>query len=352
MQLETTYLGLRLAHPFMAGASPLVDDLGMVRRLEDAGSAAIVMHSLYEEQLTGEQVATSHHMEAAEESFVEAQSFLPRPPRFALGPDEYLEQVRRIKAIVAVPVIGSLNGVTMEGLLQYGRLIEQAGADALELNLYYLPTDEAQDGASVERRTVDTVRHLIAGVHIPVAVKLSPFYSSFLNLGRQLDEAGARGLVLFNRFYQPDIDPERLDAIPALRLSDSSELLLRIRWLAILFGRVRASLAVTGGVHTAVDAVKAVMAGATGVQMVSALLRDGPERLSAVREGFERWLTDHEYESLDQMRGSMSLLRCPDPAAYERTGYMTVLQSWQGFRQARVEAMTSGEGAAAPLSAT
>jgi len=332
MQLETSYLGLTLPHPFMAGASPLVDDLDLVRRLEDAGSAAIVMHSLYEEQVTSEQLATSHHMEVAEESFGEAQSFLPRPPQFALGPDEYLEQIRRIKRVVAIPVIGSLNGVTMEGMLQYGRLIQQAGADALELNLYYLSIDELHDGAWIEQRTIDTVRHLIGGVHIPVAVKLSPFYASFLNLARRLDDAGARGLLLFNRFYQPDIDPETLETVPALRLSDSSELLLRIRWLGILYGRVRASLAVTGGVHTALDAVKAVMAGASGVQLVSALLRHGPEHLKVVREGFARWLEEHEYDSLEQMRGSMSLLRCPDPAAYERTGYMTVLQSWRGFR--------------------
>jgi dihydroorotate dehydrogenase (fumarate) len=316
----------------MAGASPLVDDLDMVRRLEDAGSAAIVMHSLYEEQLTGEQLATSHHMEKGEESFVEAQTFLPRPPRFALGPDEYLEQIRKIKAMVGVPVIGSLNGVTMGGLLQYGRLIEEAGADALELNLYYLPTDEAEDGASIERRTVEIVRRVVASIRIPLAVKLSPFYSSLPNLARELDGAGARGLVIFNRFYQPDIDPEQLETVPALHLSDSSELLLRIRWLAILYGRVRASLAVTGGVHDTIDAVKAVMAGASAVQLVSALLRHGPERLKVVREGFGRWLADHEYESVEQMRGSMSLLRCPDPAAYERTGYMTVLQSWRGFR--------------------
>jgi dihydroorotate dehydrogenase (fumarate) len=332
VQLETSYLGLRLAHPFMVGASPLVDDLDLVRRLEDAGSAAIVMHSLYEEQLTSEQLATSHHMEIAEESFGEAQSFLPRPPRFALGPDEYLEQIRRIKEMVAVPVIGSLNGVTVEGMLQYARLIEQAGADALELNLYYLPTEETQDGTLVERRTVETVRHLVAKIRLPVAVKLSPFYSSFLNLARQLDETGARGLVLFNRFYQPDIDPENLQTIPALRLSDSSELPLRIRWLGIVYGRVRASLAVTGGVHTGLDAVKAVMAGANGVQLVSALLRHGPERLGVVRDEFTRWLEEHEYDSVEQLCGSMSLLRCPDPAAYERTGYMTVLQSWQGFR--------------------
>ena len=332
MNLGTTYLGFQLPHPFMAGASPLVDDLDMVRRLEDAGTAAIVMHSLHEEQLAGEQLATSHHMEVAEQSFGEALSFLPRPPRFALGPDEYLEQIVRIKEMVAVPVIGSLNGVTPEGMLQYAHLIEQAGADALELNLYYIPTDAEQDGPSIEERTVDTVRHLVARIRIPVAVKLSPFYSSFVNLARQLDETGVSGLVLFNRFYQPDIDPENYQTVPALHLSDSSELPLRIRWLGIVYGQVRASLAVTGGVHTPLDAVKAVMAGANGVQVVSALLRKGPQHLGVLREGLRQWLTDHEYESLDQMCGSMSLLRCPDPAAYERTGYMTVLQSWKGFR--------------------
>lgn len=332
MHLEIPYLGFRLPHPFMAGASPLVDNLDLVRRLEDAGTAAIVMHSLHEEQLAGEQLATSHHLEVAEESFVEAQSFLPRPPQFVLGPDEYLEQIFRIKSMVAVPVIGSLNGVTVEGMLQYARLIEQAGADALELNLYYLPTDPVQDGASIERRTVDTVRHLVARVRIPVAVKLSPFYSSFVNLARQLDEAGARGLVLFNRLYQPDIDPENLETVPALHLSDASELPLRIRWLGLVYGQVRASLAVTGGVQTALDAVKAVMAGASAVQVVSALLREGPEQLRVLRDGFARWLIEHEYESVEQMCGSMSLLRCPDPSAYERTGYMTVLQSWKGFR--------------------
>ena len=331
MQLGTHYLGFRLPHPFMAGASPLVDDLDMVRALEDAGTAAIVMHSLHEEQLAGEQLATRYHMEVGEESFSEARTFLPRPSGFALGPDEYLEQIFRIKEAVDVPVIGSINGVTAEGMLQYARLIEQAGADALEVNLYYLPTDAAQDSAAIERRTVDTVRHLVSKVRIPVAVKLSPFYSSFLNLARQLDETGVRGFVLFNRIYQPDIDPETLQTVPVLHYSDSSELPLRIRWLGIVYGRVRASLAVTGGVHTALDAVKAVMAGASGVQVVSALLRKGPHELRVLREGFARWLEEHEYESVEQMCGSMSLFRCPDPAAYRRTGYMAVLRSWQGF---------------------
>lgn len=332
MQLETTYLGFRLPHPFMAGASPLADDLDMVRRLEDAGSSAIVLRSLHEEQLTGEQLATSHHMEVAEHSFTEAQTFLPRPLGFSLGPNEYLEQIARIKQAVDVPVIGSINGVTVEGMLGYARLIEEAGADALEVNLYYLPTDITDEGIRVEQRTVDTVRHLVSKIRIPVAVKLSPFYSSFVHLARQLDETGVRGLILFNRLYQPDIDPENLETVPVLHFSDSSELPLRIRWLGIVFGRVRASLAVTGGVHTPLDAVKAVMAGANVVQVVSALLQKGPEHLRMLREAFARWLEEHEYESVEQMCGSMSQLHCPDPAAYERTGYMTVLQSWKGFR--------------------
>jgi dihydroorotate dehydrogenase (fumarate) len=332
MRLETRYLGFHLPHPFMAGASPMVDDLDMVRRLEDAGTAAIVMHSLHEEQLAGEQLATSHHMEVAEHAYAEALSYLPRPPQFALGPDEYLEQIFRLREAVGVPVIASLNGVTVEGMLRYAQLIEQAGADALEVNLYYLPTDGLQDGATIERRIVDTVRHLVAKVRIPVAVKLSPFFTSLIHLARQLDDTGVRGLVLFNRFYQPDIDPDSLETVPMLRFSDSSELPLRLRWLGILHGNVRASLAASGGVHTALDAVKAVMAGASCVQVVSALLMQGPERLKVLREEFARWLEEHEYESVEQMCGSMSLLRCPDPSAYERSGYMMVLQSWKGFR--------------------
>jgi dihydroorotate dehydrogenase (fumarate) len=329
MDLSTTYLGFNLPHPIMPGASPLVDDLDMVRRLEDAGASAIVMHSLFEEQIVRDQVGTIHGLEAHEHAYAEALSFLPRPEEFALGPDQYLEQVRRIKAAVGVPVIGSLNGVTATGWLEQARLIEQAGADALELNVYYLATDPGESGEMVERRTLEIVREVKRAVRVPVAIKLSPFFSSVTYLAGRLDEMGADGLVLFNRFYQPDIDVETLEVRPTLRLSDSSELLLRLRWLAVLSGRVWASLAVSGGVHTSLDAVKAVMAGAHAVQVVSALLMRGPETIAILRREMARWLEEHEYESLAQMRGSMRLLSAPEPGAFERANYMRILQSWR-----------------------
>jgi len=328
MNLATTYLGLALPHPLMPGASPLVDDLDMVRRLEDAGAAAIVMHSLFEEQIAAEeQVAVE--VAGHGDSFGEALSYLPGLPPFALGPDRYLDQLRRIREAVAVPVIASLNGVTASGWLDYAGLLEQAGAHALELNIYHVPTDPAETAAAVEARVVDVLRAVRTSVRLPLAVKLSPFYSALGHLAQELDLLGADGLVLFNRFYQPDIDPEALEVVPALQLSDSSELRLRLRWLAILHGRVRPSLAASGGIHTGLDALKAVMAGAHAVQMVSALLRHGPEHLAVVRADLTRWLEEHEYESLAQARGSMSLLRCPDPAAFERANYLHVLQSWR-----------------------
>jgi dihydroorotate dehydrogenase (fumarate) len=328
MDLATTYLGLKLPHPFMPGASPLVDDLDTVRRLEDAGASAIVMHSLFEEQIAREQVASFLHTEMHGESFAEALYYFPSPQKFALGPEEYLEHLHRIKAAVRCPVIASLNGTTRGGWLAYAKHMEQAGADALELNVYAIPTDPATDGAALETRTVEMLRDVKAHVRVPVAAKLSPFYSAFAHFAHRLDEAGADGLVLFNRFYQPDIDPEELHARPSLHLSDSSELPLRLRWLAVLSGRLRASLAVTGGVHTGLDAIKAVMAGAHAVQVVSALLKRGPEHLAVLREEMARWMEEHEYESLRQMQGSMNLLACPDPSVYERANYMLMLQSW------------------------
>jgi dihydroorotate dehydrogenase (fumarate) len=329
MDLSTTYLGLPLPHPFMPGASPMVDDLDTVKRLEDAGAAAIVMHSLFEEQITLDQLGTIHHMEAHADSFAEALSYFPLPQDYALGPDQYLEQIRRIKAAVDLPVIASLNGITAAGWLEYAHLIEQAGATALELNVYYVATDPEDTGQAIELRLLDIVRAVKRTVRIPVAVKLSPFFSSIAHLAQELDALGVDGLVLFNRFYQPDIDVDALEAVPSLQLSESSELLLRLRWLAILCGRVRTSLAVTGGVHTYLDAIKSVMAGAQAVQMVSALLERGPEYLRSVREQTVAWMEEHEYVSLQQMQGSMSLQRSPDPAAFERANYMRVLQSWR-----------------------
>jgi dihydroorotate dehydrogenase (fumarate) len=328
MNLTTTYLGCSLPHPLMPGASPLVDDLDMVRRLEDAGAAAIVMHSLFEEQIAAEEHAAVQAA-AHGDSFGEALSYLPGSPAFALGPDRYLEQLRRIRDAVAVPVIASLNGVTPGGWLEYARLLEQAGAHALELNVYHVATDPAETAAAVESRVLEVLRAVRAAVRLPLAVKLSPFYSALAHLAHELDLLGADGLVLFNRFYQPDIDPEALEVVPALQLSDSSELRLRLRWLAILHGRVRPGLAASGGVHTGLDALKAVMAGADAVQLVSALLRHGPEHLAAVRADLTRWLEEHEYDSLAQARGSMSLLRCPDPVAFERANYLRVLESWR-----------------------
>ncbi len=330
MDLSTTYLGLELAHPLMPGASPMVDDLDTVRQLEDAGAAAIVMHSLFEEQIVGEQMATHRATDAHAEATAEALSYFPRAKDFALGPDEYLGQLARVKEAVAVPVIGSLNGTTPGGWLEYARLMADAGADALELNLYEIATDPEDPAEALEARVCEVLTAVKAAVDIPVAVKLSPFYTCLAHFGRRLEQAGADGLILFNRFYQPDVDVEELEVAHVLHLSDSSELLLRLRYLAILSGTLGCSLAVTGGVHTALDAIKAVMCGAHAVQMVSALLRHGPGHLAKVRVDIEAWLEEHEYESLAQARGSMGLDRCPNPHAYERGNYVHMLQSWWG----------------------
>jgi dihydroorotate dehydrogenase (fumarate) len=327
MDLSTTYLGLELAHPLMVGASPIVDDLDLVRRAEDAGAAAFVMHSLFEEQIDLENAtyaATAGHGQ----SFAEATSYMPEPSDWVLGPEAYLEQIRRVKAAVSVPVIGSLNGVTDSGWLHYAKLIEQAGADALELNVYAVGHRPEETAADVEQGVVRMVEHVVGETRLPVAVKLSPFWTSLTHFAARLERAGARGLVLFNRFYQPDIDVEQLDVSLQLRFSDPSELLLRLRWLALLSGRLGLSLAATGGVHSGLDALKAVMAGAHGVQMVSALLKHGPEHLGRARVELERWLEEHEYVSLRQAQGSMNLSRSPSPEAYERGNYMKILQGY------------------------
>jgi dihydroorotate dehydrogenase (fumarate) len=329
MNLSTTYLGLKLAHPLMPGASPLSTDLDTVRRLEDAGAAAIVMHSLFEEQIAMEQAAALDHVDAHDESSAEATSYFPRPEAYRLGPDDYLALIAKIKAAVKVPVIASLNGVTKGGWLSYAKQMQQAGADALELNVYYLPTDPAMTSEHVEVTAVEMVQEVKKNITIPVAVKLGPFYSSLPNVARRLETAGADGLVLFNRFYQPDIDVEQLEAKRTLQYSTSAELNLRLRWLAILSGRLRPSLAASGGVHTATDVVKAVMAGAHAVQVVSALLQKGPAYLRQLRDELSRWLEAHEYESLGQMRGSMNLVKSPDPTAYERANYIQILQGWK-----------------------
>jgi len=329
MDLSTTYLGMKLPHPFMPGANPWGLKLDKVRQLEDAGAAAIVMPSLFEEQIIKESLATTNAMDTPAESFAEALSYFPNVDEFRIGPHEYLETIRKIKEAVKVPVVASLNGVTKGGWLDYAKLMAQAGADALELNVYYLATDVNETCKAVEARAIDMVKTVKKAVKIPVAVKLSPFYSSLPNFAAQLAKAKADGLVLFNRFYQPDINIETLQTERVLHLSDSSALLLRLRWLAVLSGRINASLAVSGGVHALADAIKAIMTGAHAVQMVSAVLRNGPQVIQQIRTQVAEWLEQHEYESLAQMQGSMNLMRSPDPSAYERANYVHLLQTWK-----------------------
>jgi dihydroorotate dehydrogenase (fumarate) len=287
------------------------------------------MRSLFEEQIVGEQMGRLDHIEAHQEGFAEALSFFPRSDEYAMRTDDYLELLQKIKGSVGVPVIASLNGVTEGGWIGYAGRIAEAGADALELNMYYLASNLEESGEDIERRTLGLLKAVKEATKIPVAAKISPFYSSMANFAKKVDDLGVDGMVLFNRFYQPDIDTEELEVAPELQLSDSSELLLRLRWLALLSGRLNASLALSGGVHTAQDAIKGVMAGAHAVQIVSALLLKEPEYLRTIQEEMAIWMEEREYESLKQMQGSMNLLRSPDPGAYERANYMRVLQSWQ-----------------------
>ena len=332
MDLSTSYLGLSLKNPLMPGACPIVDDLDQVKRYEDAGAPAIVMYSLFEEQILEEERATNEAFEEPAETSAEALSYFPSPSDFKIGPHRYLEQIRTIKESVSIPVIASLNGTTQGGWLDYAKLIEEAGADALELNVYAISADPSESAEQVEHRTLDMVQQVKGDLRIPVAVKLSPFYTSLAHFAARLNEVGADGLVLFNRFYQPDIDIDDLEVNPHLRLSRSSELLLRLRWIAILAAHKKASIAASGGVHTTEDVIKALMVGADVVQMVSALLAAGPSagpsKLRQIREDLELWLEEQEYESVAHMRGNMSLARSPDPKAYERANYIHLLHSW------------------------
>jgi dihydroorotate dehydrogenase (fumarate) len=326
--LATTYLGLPLTSPLVMSSSPLCEDLDAIRRAEDAGAGAVVLHSLFEEQLTVESQDLDRHLSQHEYHCAEAAGYFPEMASYNLGPDGYLEHVRRAKEAVGIPIIASLNGVSSGGWIDYARRIEQAGADGLELNAYFVPTDPLVTGAEVERMYVDLVRDVSLTVTLPLAVKLSHFFSSIPNIAHRLDRAGADALVLFNRFYQPDVDIERLEVVPNLTLSTSSELRLRLRWAAVLHGHVDADLAVTGGVHTAEDVVKAVMAGAAVTMMTSALLRHGVEHLATVRGDLLAWMEEHEYESVRQMRGSMSSAAVSEPAAFERANYLRVLRGY------------------------
>jgi dihydroorotate dehydrogenase (fumarate) len=327
MDLSTEYLGLSLKHPIMLGASPACDDLDIVRQAEDAGVAAIVMHSLFEEQIRRE-LATQEEVHAPDESFAEAMSYLPREDDFVLGPDAYLEQIRKVKEAVSCPVIGSLNGISPGGWKDYTQRIEQAGADALEVNLYSVPSDPQLSSSTCEQQQLELVKEIVGATKLPVAVKLSQSYTALAGFAKQLAEAGAKGVVLFNRFYQPDIDLEQLDVSLKLQLSTSRELLPRLRWLALLSGRLPLSLGVTGGVHDGHDALKAVMAGAHGVQVVSAVLEKGPARLAEIRDEMKQFLEEKEYESLAQAQGSMNLAKSPNPEMYERGNYVKILQGY------------------------
>ncbi len=329
--LTTTYLGLSLKNPLVASASPLSRKLDTVRHLEDAGAAAIVMYSLFEEQITHESQELDHYLERGTHSYAESINYFPDLDHYNLGPEKYLEHLRRVKAAVSIPVIGSLNGISSGGWVDYAHKIEQAGADALELNIYYLPTDVDLGGAELEDTYVQLVRDVRARVSLPIALKLSPFFTSLPHMAKRFVEAGANGLVLFNRFYQPDFDLEGLDVVPNLVLSTPHDLRLPLRWIAILYGRVAADLALTSGIHSAPDILKAMMAGASVAMTASTLLMHGIDRLTYLLHTLNEWMELHEYESITQMRGSMSQQAVADPAAFERANYMKELNSFNMY---------------------
>jgi dihydroorotate dehydrogenase (fumarate) len=306
----------------------LCEDVGELRRMEDAGAGAVVLHSLFEEQIRREGLDLDRFLEQNTDSYAEAVNYFPEMNSYNLGPEGYLEHLRRAKEALSIPVIASLNGSTPGGWTEYARLIEQAGADALELNVYYLPADPWRSAADIERQYEDLVRTVKSCIHIPIAVKLSPFFTAPAEFAQRLTAAGADALVLFNRFYQPDFDLEALEVLPSLRLSDPSELLLRLHWTAFLFGVVEADLAITGGVHSGIDALKAMMAGASVAMLTSALLRHGIDHLKTVRADMICWMDEHGYTTVRQMQGSMSLRHVPDPGAYQRANYMKVLRSY------------------------
>lgn len=326
--LSTKYLGLNLKGPLLASASPLCESVDNIKRLEDHGISGVVLPSLFEEQLELESMAVDMDLTRGAESFPESASFFPDLQTYNLGPDGYLELIRHAKEAVNIPVIASINGISRGGWVEYGRMMEEAGADAIELNIYSIVTDPAISGAEVEKNYIELVRQLKRSLRVALAVKLSPFFSAPANMGVRFDEAHADGIVLFNRFYQPDFDIEQLVVSPSLALSRPEELLLRIHWAAILYGHVKADLGITGGVHTSRDLIKCVLAGAKVAFMTSALLRNGVQHAAYVLKELSRWLEEHEYSSVQQMCGSMSHGSVPDPTAFERGNYMKVLSSY------------------------
>lgn len=328
MELKTNYLGLELKNPLVASSSALSKKASTVKKMEDAGISAVVMYSLFEEQITHDTLAFNYYMERGTERFAESLDYFPNLDRYNVGPDGYLEHIRKNKEAVDIPVIGSLNGVSNTGWVDYAEKMAQAGADALELNVYYIPTTPEITASEMEENTVDLVKAVCAHVEIPVSVKLSPFYSALPNLAERLVSAGAKGLVLFNRFIQPDIDIENMAVDPTLHLSTSGELLLPLRWMALLYGRVKADLALTSGVHTGLDLVKAVMAGANVAMVASEFVANGVGRATEMLAEMENWMTAYDHASVEKMRGSMSQQHVENPAAFERANYMKALQSY------------------------
>jgi dihydroorotate dehydrogenase (fumarate) len=328
MDFSTTYLGKKLRSPLVVSANPLSERVDNIKRMEDAGAGAVVLYSLFEEQLRQEQFSLDHHLTNGTESFAESLTYFPEMLEYHTTSDAYLQHIRRTKEAVDIPIIASLNGTTASGWTSFAKKIEQAGADALELNLYSIQTDPKWTGQDAEANYLETVTRVRTAVGIPVAVKLSPFFSNLANFAVQLDRTGIEAMVLFNRFYQPDIDLDTLGVYPHLILSTSHDLRLPLRWVAILYGHIKADLAVTSGIHTGRDAIKALLAGASVAMMASALLRDGIDRLGIVQTEMRRWMEENEYESVTQMKGSVSQVNCENPSEFERTQYMQALTSY------------------------
>ena len=331
MDITTRYLGMQLRTPLVASASPLSHEISGIRDLEDAGASAVVLYSLFEEQLHKEALELELHLNAGTESFAESITYFPHSSEFHTGPEQYLNHIRKAKDAVDIPIIASLNGATLGGWAKYARQIEQAGADAIECNLYSIPTNMEISGSEIENNYADILREIKTSVQIPVAAKLSPFFSNMANMAKRLDQMGTDGLVLFNRFYQPDIDLEELEIKPNVLLSTPQDLRLPLTWIGILYGRIRANLAATSGVHGPEDVIKLLMVGADVTMLCSVLLRNGFGQLRRIEQGVVEWMEEHEYESVQQLRGSMSQLRCPDPGAFERAQYMRAVK---GLRHA------------------
>lgn len=329
MDITTTYLGMKLKSPIVCSAGPLVEKISNIREMEDAGAAAVVLYSMFEEQIENEELELYHHTSDHNESFAEATSYFTEPFQYKLGPDEYLEHIRKAKAAVDIPIIASLNGKSIGGWTGYAKKMEQAGADALELNIYLLPTDIHKSGNDVEKTYIEIVKAVKSNVKIPIAVKMHPFFSSTSWMANELSKAGADGLVLFNRFYQPDIDLENLEVVPNVILSTPMSMRLPLRWIAMLYGRINADLAATSGVYSAEDVIKMMMAGAKVTEMLSALLKFGIGHIADVTTNLKNWMEEKEYESIEQMRGSMSYMNVEDPSKFERANYMKVLSSYK-----------------------